>query len=89
MRVIEVSVEVGRTSSVDYQSARNSISFTAKLEAHDEPDKVVRTLQQRAVDLLLGDEEGNPYAAEVHNVTSIDARSLETTLEESSQTPPW
>jgi hypothetical protein len=84
MKVTEVSVEVGRTASVNFQSARNSIGLTAALEEGDQPDAVIRTLQKQAVDMLLGDRE-QFLDDELGNVASVDEESLKAAIQESAQ----
>ena len=84
MKVTEVSVEVGRTASVNFQSARNSVGLTAALEEGDQPDAVIRALQQQAVDMLLGDRE-QFLDDELGNVASMDAESLGAAIQESAQ----
>lgn len=77
MKVTEVSVEVGRTASVNYQSAKNSVGLRAALEQGDNASTVIRDLQKQAVDLLLGDNEDvNHRVDDDPGVTSVDADSL-------------
>jgi len=77
MRVTEISVEVGRTASVNYQSARNSVGLTASLEQGDHAPTAIRNLQKQAVDLLLGDQESFADAEEGAGVTSVESESLD------------
>ena len=74
MKVTEISVEVGRTATINYQSARNSVGLTAILAADDHTPTAIRSLQKQAVDMLLGDNE--QFRTD-ENVTSIDAESLD------------
>ena len=79
MRVTEISVEVGRTATINYQSARNSVGLTATLAAGDHAPTAIRSLQKQAVDMLLGDsdEELNEQFQGDENVTSVDTKSLD------------
>ena len=77
MRVTEISVEVGRTASVNYQSARNSVGLTATLEQGDHASTAIRNLQKQAVDLLLGDQE---QFRDDENVTAVYAESLDAAI---------
>ena len=80
MKVIEISVEVGRTASVNYQSARNSIGLTATLEEGEQPGSAIRTLQKQAIDLLLGDRD-NLFDGDS---VATDAESLESAIRENA-----
>lgn len=53
--IIKISVEVGRTSSVNFQSARNAVGFTATITEDEDPELETRRLQQKALNLLLGE----------------------------------
>jgi hypothetical protein len=77
MKVTEISVEVGRTATINYQSARNSVGLTATLAAGDHAPTAIRSLQKQAVDMLLGDNE---QFRDAENVTSVDAESLDAAI---------
>ena len=71
MKVIEISVEVGRTATINYQSARNSVSLKATLtDSSLSVPAAVRSLQKQAVDMLLGDNE--QFRTEEDDITSVD-----------------
>ena len=74
MRVTEISVEVGRTATINYQSARNSVGLTATLATGDHAPTAIRSLQKQAVDMLLGDNE---QFRDIEDATSVDAESLD------------
>jgi hypothetical protein len=74
MRITEISVEVGRTATINYQSARNSVGLTATLVEGDHMPTAIRSLQKQAVDMLLGDNE---QFRDDENVTSVDTESLD------------
>ena len=78
MQVKEISVEIGRTSSVNYQSARNSVGLTAELSENDSVIEAVRALQRQAVDLLLGDNAD--LQDEIPMTTDIDVAGLDAAL---------
>jgi hypothetical protein len=80
MKVIEISVEVGRTASVNFQSARNSVGLTATLEEGEQPSAVIRALQKQAIDLLLGDRD-DLFDEEIG---ATDAESLEAAIRENA-----
>ena len=81
MKVTEVSVEVGRTASVNYQSARNSVGLRASLEQGDHAPTAIRNLQKQAVELLLGDNEDvNRRVDDDTGVTSVDVDSLDAAI---------
>ena len=77
MKVTEISVEVGRTATINYQSARNSVGLTAKLADEDDATTAIRSLQKQAVDMLLGDQESFADAEEGAGVTSVETASLD------------
>ena len=53
MKIKEIYVEVGLRKSQDYQSCSNSVGLRGELEADDDPNKMVRQLQQQAYGLLV------------------------------------
>lgn len=63
MQITEISVEIGRTSSVNYQSTRNAIGLKATLTPGEDPELETRRLQKKALKLLLGnvDDGGCTY----------------------------
>ena len=59
MQITEISVEVGRTSTANFQSARNAVGFTATITQDEDPELETRRLQRKAMNLLLGIHDGD------------------------------
>lgn len=75
MKITEIYVEVGRTATINYQSARNSVGLKATLVGDTiTTPMAIRSLQKQAVAMLLGDNE---QFRDDENVTSVDAESLD------------
>ena len=69
MQITKISVEVGRTSSVNFQSARNAVGFTATITENEDPELETRRLQRKAMNLLLGKAEDVDFNCDVQDIS--------------------
>lgn len=69
MQITKISVEVGRTSSVNFQSARNAVGFTATITENEDSELETRRLQRKALNLLLGEAGGEDATYDAQDVS--------------------